>query len=259
MDAGQRDWGVSLSCGTKRQGCWNRVVKLGHFPDLLFSLPERGKGINDQKFFSPQTPLVSYSVCLPRGDRSRNHGSIRCFTCGSFLFAPPPQSVSCSSFLLETMTIPLELGLWVVPWRNDGCIAYVVADFPEWSLLLLLFNVLCTYPYSLVLYKYIRRLIHLFGGIMSVSIIGPFVLYLDCRCNVLIAVAALAMTKPIHTSNSRKRESSLTLMMASFNLCCRRPQNQVEFSRYCKIRRYTVHEVQDEYSRGTYSMTNAYR
>jgi hypothetical protein len=66
------------------------------------------------------------------------------------------------------------MGLWVVPWRNDGCIAYIVADYPEWPLLLLLFNVLCTYPYRLLLYKYIRRLIHLFGGIMSVSIIGPF-------------------------------------------------------------------------------------
>jgi len=44
----------------------------------------------------------------------------------SFSFLPI--NALCSSFLLETMTIPLEKGLWVVPWRNDRCIAYCISS-----------------------------------------------------------------------------------------------------------------------------------
>ena len=89
MDAGQRDLGVSLSCGTKRQGCWNRVGSSGTFLDRLFSLLERGagKGINDQKFF-PTDPMMNTPFVCREATGAGIHGSNCCLPCGSFLFAP---------------------------------------------------------------------------------------------------------------------------------------------------------------------------
>jgi len=73
----------------------------------------RARELTTRSFF--HRPHDEYSVCLPRGDRSGNPWQLLLPYLWVFSFCPPLQSVSCSSFLLETMTIPLELGLWVVP------------------------------------------------------------------------------------------------------------------------------------------------
>lgn len=101
----------------------------GHFPIFSsFLLPERGragKGINEQKFSSFLHRPRGYSVCLPRGDRS-GYGGNRCFLLVGLPSFARPQSV----LFFVPPGDDDDPSSWVVPWRNDKCIAYVVAVFP---------------------------------------------------------------------------------------------------------------------------------